>query len=130
MHRILRFISLLTVSFSLSGCVYALRVASPSTFVKLRLQSPHPKQLSLRIRLTQQADYQVASDGRVDFTVPSFRNGCDVYCFGIKTRDGSAESVRVIEVRDQERVVRKLSLADVTRLPRDETGYRIVTLGD
>src|SRR5438874_1896203 len=130
MHRTLRIISLLTVSFSLSGCVYALRVASPPADVKLRLQSPHPKQHSLRVTLTQQADYQVASDGRVEFTVPSFRNGCDVYFFGVKTRDGSAESVRVIEVSNQERVVRKLSLAGVARLPRDEAGYRIVKVGD
>jgi hypothetical protein len=130
MQRVLRIVSLLTLSFSLSGCVYALRVASPPADVKLGLQSPRPEQHFVRVALAHPVDYPVGSNGRVEFTVPSLRSGCDVLLFGIKMRDGSAEKVRVIEVRDQERVVRKFSLADVARLPRDEAGYRIVKVGD
>jgi len=86
----------------------------------------------VRIALEQQsADYPVAPDGRVEFTVPRFSNGCDIYVFGfIKTRDGSAESVRVVEVRRAERVVRRLSLAQIAKLPADDAGYSIVKIGD
>ena len=117
--------------FLASGCVNALHVASQPTDVKLRVQTSQPAQHMVRVALEQSADYPVASDGRVEFTVPRFSNGCDVYVFGvIKTRDGSAESVRVVELRRAERVVRRLSLAQIAKLPTDEAGYSIVKIGD
>ena len=73
----------------------------------------------------------MAVDGQVSFTVPSFHHGCDLYLFGVvKTRDGSAENVRVIELRRDGRVVRRLSLNQIARLPRDKAGYGVVRVGD
>ena len=75
------------------------------------------------------AEYQVGADGRVQFTVPSFRNGCDVYLFGLlKTRDGSAANVRIVELQRDSRTVRKLSLSQIARLKKDETGDAIVRM--
>ncbi len=115
----------------LSGCVNALRPASQPTEVKLHVQASLPKDFNVRVALEPPKDYLVAPDGRVSFTVPRFSNGCDVYLFGfIKTRDGSPEKLRVIEVRNAERVMRRLSLSEVTALPTDEAGYNVVKIED
>jgi hypothetical protein len=67
----------------------------------------------------------------MDTMLPRFHHGCDVYVLGfIKTRDGSAESVRVIEVRRAERVLRKLSLSQIAKLPIDDAGCSLVRIGD
>jgi hypothetical protein len=129
--RVLPFLASLTLAFLVSGCVTALHVASPPTPVQLRLQSSQPQQHIVRVALETPADYQVASDGRVQFTVPPFWNGCDVYVFGvIKVRDGSAENVRVVELRREGRIVRKLSLAEISKLPKDEAGFSVVKFRD
>jgi hypothetical protein len=131
MRRTLPLLTFLALVFLASGCVNALHVASQPTDVKLRVQATHPQQHTVRVALEQSADYPIASDGRVEFTVPGFSHGCDVYVFGfIKTRDGSAESVRVVELRRAERVVRRLSLAQIAKLPTDQAGYSILKIGD
>lgn len=131
MRRALSFLTLLPLALLASGCVYALRTASQPTDVKLHVQASQPPQHVVRVALDSPADYPVASDGRVQFTVPRFSNGCDVYVFGfIKTRDGSAESVRVVELRRDARVVRRLSLAQISQLPRDDAGFSVVRVGD
>jgi len=99
--------------------------------VRLGIRAEKPQQYLVRVALEQPADYPVSTDGRVTFTVPSFRHGCDMYLFGmIKVRDGSAESVRIIELRRGDQAVRKLSLAQIAQLPRDEEGYSVFRIGD
>jgi hypothetical protein len=131
MRRALSILTLFPLAFFASGCVNALRQASPPTEVRLGIRSVQPEQYSVRVALTQAANYPVAADGRVTFTVPSFRHGCDMYLFGgFKVRDGSAEGVRVVELRRNDRAVRRLSLAQIAKLPRDEAGYSAVRIGD
>ena len=131
MQRALSFVAILPVTL-LMGCAYALPVASRQTDVKLRVQTSHPEHHAVRVAAIEPpSDYRVPSDGRVAFTVPSFRHGCSVYLFGaIKIADGTPEHLRVIEVRRDERVLRRFSLTQLTSLPEDETGYRIVRVGD
>ncbi len=131
MRRAFPFLAVLPLALLASGCVYALHESSEPTRVKLRVQASQPQQHTVRVALDETVDYPVAPDGTVEFTVPRFSHGCDVYVFGfIKTRDGSAESVRVIKVRRLERVLRKLSLAQIAKLPTDEAGYSLVRTGD
>src|SRR5262245_51867140 len=114
-QRALLILASLALALLASGCVYALRGGSDPTDVKLRVQTPQPQQHIVRVALNREgADYRVGSDGRVEFTVPRFSNGCDVYVFGfIKTRDGSAEGVRLVELHRDARVLRKLSLRQI-----------------
>ena len=131
MRRALAFLALLPLVFVASGCVTALHEASKPAEIKLHVLTGQPQRLTVRVALEPPVDYPVASDGRVAFTVPRFSHGFDVYVFGfIKTRDGSAECVRVVEVRRGDRVLRKFSLSQIARLPIDEAGYRIVKIGD
>jgi hypothetical protein len=48
----------------------------------------------------------------------------------IKIQDGSAEKLRVVEVRHEGRVIRRLSLSQIANLMRDEAGYSIVRVGE
>lgn len=131
MRRTLSFLMLLLLSLAVSGCVNALRPASPPTDVRLRVRTLLPQQYSVRVALEKPVDYPVAADGRVSFTVPSFRHGCDWYLFGaIKVRDGAAEHARIVELRRAGRVVCKWSLAQIANLSRDEAGYGVVWIGD
>jgi len=121
----------LPVAFLASGCVYVLRSASPPTDVKLRLETTQSQQYVVRVAFESPADYPVAADGRVQFGVPRFDNGCAVLVFGvIKTRDGSVENRRLVELRRNARVVRRLSLAQIAELPKDRDGFSIVRVGD
>jgi hypothetical protein len=131
MRRAFPFLAVLPLALLVSGCVYALHESSEPTRVKLRVQSSQPQQHTVRVALDAPVDSPVAPDGRVEFTVPRFSHGCDVYVLGfIKTRDGSAEGVRVVEVRRTERVVCKLSLSQIAKLPKDDAGYSLVRIGD
>ena len=113
------------------GCVNALHQGSSATDVKLSIQTAQPERYSVHVALESPGDYPVPADGCVTFTVPPFRNGCDVYLFGgIKVRDGAAENVRVIEIRWNGRVVRRLSLSQIARLTHDEAGYSTIKVGD
>src|SRR5262245_16050213 len=131
MTRALTFVAALPLAL-LMGCAYALPIASRPTDVKLRVQAPHPDSYAVRVAAIEPpSDYHVPTDGRVSFIVPSFRHGCSVYLFGaIKIADGTPEHLRVIEVRRDERVLRRFSLTQLTSLPEDEAGYRIVRVGD
>jgi hypothetical protein len=131
MTRTLSVLTVLPLALLASGCVYALHMSSEATHVQFRLQSAQPQHHMVRVALEPPRDYQVGSDGRVEFTVPRFSHGCDVYVLGfIKARDGAAENARVVQVRRSERVVRKLSLAQIATLPRDDAGYTLVKIGD
>ena len=131
MRRVPAFLTVLPFALLASGCVYALRTARAPTDVKLLVQAFHPQQYIVRVVVDSPADYPVGSDGRVQFTVPRFSNGCDVYVLGfIKARDGSGESVRLVELRRDARIVRRFSLAQISKLPRDEAGNSLIRVGD
>ncbi len=125
------FVSLLAAMVVLSGCALANPGASARTEVKLRLQTPTPERYTVRVALEPVTDYRVGPNGTVEFTVRPFVHGDCWYLFGaIRICDGSPERVPVIEVRRDQRVHRKLSLAQTASLPADDSGYRILRLRD
>ena len=131
LRRELLFLTLLPLALFAGGCVYILRTANPPTDARLKIQAAQPQQYLVRVALEQPANYPVAADGHVSFTVPPFQHGCDIYLFGVaKLRDGAAEDVRVIEVRRDAQVIRKLSLTQIAKLPRDEAGYAVIKIED
>ena len=129
-----RLVSFLTLSLGmlLTGCAYSLHPYSRPADVKLRVRSVQPEECAVRVTAAEPpSNYPVPADGRVTFTVPSFRRGCSTYLFGvIKIADASPARIRVVEVRRDGRVLRRFSLTQLTSLPEDEGGYRIVTVGD
>jgi hypothetical protein len=131
MMRALPFLAVLPLALLDTGCVNALHLSSKPTHVQIRLESSQPQKHTMRVALHEPVDYPVSPDGRVEFPVPRFSNGCDVYVLGfIKTRDGSPENVRVVAVRHAERVLRKLSLSQIAKLPKDDARYSLVRIED
>jgi hypothetical protein len=111
----------------LTGCVYALHPGNPPSQQKLSLQTTSPTNYTVRVAGTN--DFPVAADGRVQFNVPTLPRGCDTRLFGfIKLSDGSPERVPAIHVLKDEKIVRKLSLEKLEKLPVNAEGYYILNL--
>lgn len=123
---------LLIATASLSGCAYVLPLATRPTDVKLRVQTSYPENHIIRVTAFEPtSDYPINSDGTVSFTVPQFRRGCSIYALGvIKVADGRPGRLRVVEVRNEKRAVRRLSLNQLANLPEDADGYRTIKLRD
>jgi hypothetical protein len=109
----------------LSGCLTALHPYNQPTQAKLRLLSAKPEQYTIRVADT--TDYSVDGDGRALVNVPQLERGCATYLFGIvKVKDSSSEDVPAIHVQKDGRIIQKLSLNDLAKLPVDSEGYRLV----
>jgi hypothetical protein len=121
-------LSILSLCFLLfaTGCVHALHPYNSPSQQKICVQSPSPDHLVIRVADTQ--DYPVASDGRVTFDVPRLPRGCAVYFLGVKVSDSRSEDVRAIHLLRDGSVVRRLSLAQIDKLPVDAEGYHTVVL--
>jgi hypothetical protein len=115
------------MALQLTGCVYALHPYNKPGPEKLHLVSEKAGRYSVRI--DGHGDTAVGTDGRVVLNVPGLRRGCSVYLFGVmKVGNGSPERIKAINVLRNGKVVRRLSLETLHRLPVDEDGYRILKL--
>jgi len=111
----------------LTGCVLALRPYNTPSQQKLAIRTPTPT--NCVVQVADARTFPVGADGRVTFEVPRLPRGCDTYLFGvIKIGDGSPENVRAIHVWRNGKIVRKLSLAQLGKLPVDAGGYHILVL--
>ena len=118
---ILNFLPLLL----LTGCVLALRPYNTPSQQDLLVRTSTPTNYVVRVADAQM--FPVAADGHVTFDVPRLPRGCDTYLFGVvKIGDGSPENVRAIHVLRDGKIVRKLSLTQLGRLPVDTEGYHIL----
>ena len=74
-------------------------------------------------------DYPVPADGRVTIEVPPLERGCAWYLFGfIKVKDHSPYDVKAIHVTKGQKVLSKLSLNQVAKLPVDDAGYQLIKI--
>jgi len=125
--RLIPLLSALLAMLFLTGCVYALRPGNNPSQQKLCLHSASPANYIIRVVDTN--DFPVAADGRVTINIPTLRRGCDTYLFGfIKLSDGSPEHLKAIHVLRDEKIVRKLSLEKLKKLPTDTEGYHTLDL--
>jgi len=119
--------SFLAVSILINGCVYALRPSNLPSQQKLCLQAAAPKQYSIQV--ADKFEYPVPSDGRVIVEIPPLERGCATYLFGIiKVSDRSPQDVRAVNLKREGRIIKKLSLNDLAKLPTDGEGYRLIKL--
>jgi len=108
--------SLLAISILLSGCIYSLRPGPH--IVRLRLDTKTPELYRIRLPSGEPREFSLDAQGRVSFTLSPVRQGRDWYWFGIgRLRDGSGWGDPVIHVLREGRVVRKLSLSEINKLP-------------
>jgi len=92
-----------------------------------KFSRPHPVRYAVRVEDGE--SYRVAADGRVGFEVPPLPRGCAVYLFGlVKVADHRSEDVQAIQVLKDGGVVRRLSLNELSELPVESDGTRVLTL--
>jgi hypothetical protein len=116
-----------------SGCAIAcgpLRCPPPQ---KLHVVTPSPSSYTIRVVddiLDKHFDTSVGTDGRVEFDVPVYSRHCTQYLFGaIKIHSPTpVEKRRAIRVMKDGSVVRRLSAADIAKLPVDGDGYHALRL--
>jgi len=110
-----------------SGCVYALAVQNPEHRVKMKIGAQSPTDYCVVVAEDQLRPFCFDESGQVEFTVPPLETGCRVYFLGIlKVADHSAAGRRAMCVYRNKRLVARLSLRDIERLPIDSDGYRLL----
>ena len=96
----------------------------------LRIVSPKPQHYIVKIHDVLNdghKTYEVGSDGVVNFHVPSLPRACSAYFLGfVKIRDNKPENLRVIELLNDGKTVRKFSLKDLAKLNRDPNGVPLL----
>src|SRR6267154_288024 len=118
--------SILLITSMLSGCSYSLHPYNAPVDETIRIVSPRPEEYSIRVDDDEKiTDYKVGSNGLVSFHVPRLPRGCAVYFLNtVKVSDHRSGGFRAIKLTRGGRVVRKLSLNDLAKLPSGTGGIR------
>ncbi len=110
---------------ALCGCVHALKPYNQPSEQKLTIQATNLQEVVVQVG--EGAGTPVPGDGRLVLNVPPLERGCATYLFGVvKVKESSAYDVPVIQVRRGEHTIRKFSINDLSKLPVDKQGYRLV----
>jgi hypothetical protein len=123
-----RMLSLVGASALLAGCVLALPAYNEPSHQRIAVDTPSPEQYAVRIDVEGATAIQVPATGRLVVDVPRLPRECSRYFLGIKVSDGNPDARKAIHFLRDGKIVRKLSLADLARLPIDPEGWRIVRL--
>jgi hypothetical protein len=113
----------------LEGCAYRLYAPSPPVRELIKIVDKSPNSFIVHVGLGT-TDYQVPSDGRLVVMVPGYRPSCGVYLFDwIKVGGGKYPTdAPAITVMGKNKIVRRLSVKQITSLPIDSDGYRLLTI--
>jgi hypothetical protein len=131
----LAFLGLLAIATSQSGCVTACGPGRCPPRQKVRLVTDSPTNYTIRVSPTHRysdeaVDTSVGGDGHVEFDVPVYTPHCKQYLFGVirLNPDGRPEAERRIRVMQGEKTIRKMSVDDIAKLPKDEGGFYTLKL--
>jgi hypothetical protein len=119
-------LTLWAVAVSTAGCGTACGPVCTVPAQRLRIEASSPASYTVRVRpsVGDPIDTPVPPDGRLTFDVPVTSRASTIYCFMIPVyRYPPPDTLRVIQVMRDGRLVRKLSAQDIARLPVDAEGY-------
>ena len=99
----------------------------PSVY-RVRVVAESPDRYVVHLRVIDERQCEVPSDGRLNIAVPASRAGCSVYLFDkVRISSGTnpftAKSVALAEGR---RVVRQPSMKEIAVLPLDAKQYHVL----
>jgi hypothetical protein len=123
-----RLFSLLVGLSCLGACALALLPYNSPSQQRIVVVAPSPQRYSVRVDVEGSSVIQVPATGRVLVDIPVLPRACSRYFLGIKMSEGAPDRRKVIQLLRENRIVRKLSLDDVSRLPTDASGWREVKL--
>ena len=121
----------LTLNFASAGCAYRLHVPILPSQQNLKVDAASPEAYLLRLRIREPRDYRVPADGRVTLDVPAYRPGCGVYLFDIVRihRGANPFTAKTVDVVAGGKIIRQLSLKEISALPVDREGYHLLAVG-
>ena len=109
----------------LTNCAYRLRAPLLPHRYDLRLIVSSPELYNVRVLSDE---FAVAGDGRVSIRTPTLHPGCGVYLFDRIPLNRPADPLRqkIIQITSAGKTVKKLSMAELLRLPVDNSGQSIL----
>jgi hypothetical protein len=112
---------------SIAGCFYALHCDSLLCEQRLHIEASQPSRYAVRV--FEDEAIPVSDNGLVMFEVPRMMGKCSRIVIGVgKLDDGDPRNRKVIHVLRDGKVIRKLSLNSIEKLPLDEQGYHVLAL--
>jgi len=125
-------VATLCLLFDTAGCSYALPIANPPSAERVRVVARTPELFVVHVDVGHTMDYAVPADGRVTVGVPAYRRGCSVYLFNLAKVSNGADPLKdwTLTVSSGGKVVRTLSLRQVSRLSVDSEGFRLLKIPD
>lgn len=93
---------------------------------KMVVLAKDPSAFSVQIEDGGQGSLPVAEDGRLILEFPVLPRECSTYLLGVRLKDRSVEARKIIHIVRDGRVVKKLSVNQLRRLPPDEQGFHRV----
>jgi len=114
----------------LSGCSYRLPVSNLPSQQRLMIVARSPERYVVRVKAHQNAEFPVASDGRVTINVPRLPRACSVYLFDWVRISGGVKpfTTKSVQLLDSGNIAAKLSLTEILKLPLDASGYHILEI--
>ena len=115
-----------------AGCSYALPAFTPSSAERVRIVAKSPELLVVHVDAGHTADYPVPADGRLTVGVPAYRRGCSVYLFNEVKVSNGADPLKAwtMTVTSGGKVMRALSLRQLSRLATDSEGFHLLKIAD
>jgi hypothetical protein len=110
----------------LTGCVNIDGPSNLPSIEKIRVLTSAPNKHSIQIH---ESAFPLDENGRANVAVPQFGMHCQLYLFGVlKVNDYSPYKTREIEVLTGDKVIKRLSLDQLSKLPTDDAGYHLVPI--
>jgi hypothetical protein len=110
------------------GIIWAMEKGSPAVQYRVFIATEGPTNYVIRVVWPHTNTFSISTDGEGLIDIPALPRGCSLVCLGMKLQDGSPYNWKVIEVLRDGRVVRRLSLRQIDRLPADTSGRRTLSL--
>jgi hypothetical protein len=119
-------LSLASVPLLFCGCVAVDAPSNPPLQQKVHLITSSPADSKIRVI---DSIFSLDQDGRTEIAIPRLGMHGQLYLLGIlKVSDHSPYRQKSIEILRGEKVVKRLSIDGLSKLPVDDAGYRIVKL--
>lgn len=119
----------LWLALALDGCAFVLMRRTLPSQQRLKIVGASMDKYSVRLSFPNAKEYQFDGEGRVTIDLPSEYGGCRPMFGPIPlNRAFNPVTVKRFEVVYRGRIVRKLSLEEITKLPTDHNGYHLLEL--
>jgi len=118
-------IQFLVCLLCLNGCS-SVSYMNPAFKGKLALDAQDPAAYEIKID-SEGIPIEIPQDGHLEISIPE-KKGCTSYFLGIRLSGPRAQNKKSILIIRNEKIVKKMSIAQLRKLPVDASGYRVIRI--